>query len=940
MISMKTCYNKQKDVVMKKLKFLLLSFVLIPCIFLFAACDNGEPYDLTIEEVYSIVQERGYDGSFDEFIESIKGEDGKGIESVEKVSSTDETDVYAIVFSDSSVVNFTITNGKDGNGISAISKTNSSYAQDGRLVNEYTILYTNGETYTFVVSDGLNGENGVGIASIIKTNSEGNIDTYTITLTNGNETSFTITNGIDGEDGVGIKTIAKTSTDGLTDIYTITYTDETFTTFTVTNGKDGQDGKDGNGIKSISKTSTDGLTDTYTITLTDGSTTTFTVTNGKDGEDGRGIKVIAKTSSNGLIDTYTITYTDGTTSTFTVTNGEDGIDGVDGEDGLSAYEIYISYFPEYNKSEKEWIIDLINGNLQTVEPKTYTVTFDSNGGSDVPSQSGIIYAGKATKPEDPVKDGYIFDGWWIEGEKWSFVGYSVTEDITLVAHWVNESYNITYDLDGGKLDITNPSSYTVNDSILLNNPTKEGYNFVGWQEDGKDDINKEMVIIAGSTGDKHFNAVWETIQYSISYELDGGYLVVENKENYTIEDETFVLNNPTKNGHKFIGWTLNDSTTKLQTVTITKGTTGNLNFTAHWEIIPELSDFEISNETTIIGVKDKNATSIVVPEGVKKIGTEAFKDLYALQEITLPSTLEQISSMAFKGCSSLSKINIASVESWFNIIFEDEYSNPIAYARSLTLNNNIITEITIGNEIKEINNYALFNCSSIEKITIGSGLTKIGSYAFSGCSITELVVPNTVIEIEEAAFAFCEDLISLSLPFVGRSINETEGSEYANFGYVVDSMRGYSDIIINTITQNITKVSITGELAKIPNNAFKDCKTLETIILPETVYVIGESAFQNCSSLKNVNIPTNVTTIGSQAFGSCTSLEQIIVPISVRNINLAAFGLCDNLTIYAECESLPETWQSISCTIYFYKEEMPVDEGNYWHYVDGIVTIW
>ena len=512
---------------MKKLKYLLLSFILIPCMFLFDACDNGEPYDLTIEEVYSIVQERGYDGSFDEFIESIKGEDGKGIESVERVSSTDETDVYAIVFSDSSVINFTITNGKDGNGISAISKTNSSYAQDGRLVNEYTILYTNGETYTFVVSDGLNGENGVGIASIIKTNSEGNIDTYTITLTNGNETSFTITNGFDGEDGIGIKTIAKTSTDGLTDIYTITYTDETFTTFTVTNGKDGQDGKNGNGIKSISKTSTDGLTDTYTITLTDGSTTTFTITNGKDGEDGKGIKVIAKTSTNGLIDTYTITYTDGTTSTFTVTNGEDGIDGVDGEDGLSAYEIYISYFPEYNKSEKEWIIDLINGNLQTVEPKTYTVIFDSNGGSDVPSQSGIIYAGKATKPEDPVKDGYIFDGWWIEGERWSFVGYSVTEDITLVAHWVNESYNITYDLDGGKLDITNPSSYTVNDSILLNNPTKEGYNFVGWQEDGKDDINKEMVIISGSTGDKHFNAVWETIQYSISYELDGGYLVIK-----------------------------------------------------------------------------------------------------------------------------------------------------------------------------------------------------------------------------------------------------------------------------------------------------------------------------------------------------------------------------------------------------------------------------
>ena len=63
MILTKTCYNKQKDVVMKKLKYLLLSFILIPCMFLFAACDNGEPYDLTIEEVYSIVQERGMTGA-------------------------------------------------------------------------------------------------------------------------------------------------------------------------------------------------------------------------------------------------------------------------------------------------------------------------------------------------------------------------------------------------------------------------------------------------------------------------------------------------------------------------------------------------------------------------------------------------------------------------------------------------------------------------------------------------------------------------------------------------------------------------------------------------------------------------------------------------------------------------------------------------------------
>lgn len=89
--------------------------------------------------------------------------------------------------------------------------------------------------------------------------------------------------GTDGEDGVGIGNISKTNTVGLVDTYTITFTDGNTTTFTITNGKDGENGTDGVGIESIKKTSTNGLVDTYTITFTDKNTTTFEVTNGADG---------------------------------------------------------------------------------------------------------------------------------------------------------------------------------------------------------------------------------------------------------------------------------------------------------------------------------------------------------------------------------------------------------------------------------------------------------------------------------------------------------------------------------------------------------------------------------------------------------------------------------------------------------------------------------
>lgn len=105
---------------------------------------------------------------------------------------------------------------------------------------------------------GSDGKDGIGIESIAKTSTSGLVDTYTITLTDGNTTTFTVTNGRDGvngadgtngkdgvdgtngADGVGIEDIVKTSTDGLVDTYTITLSNGTEKTFTVTNGTGGE----------------------------------------------------------------------------------------------------------------------------------------------------------------------------------------------------------------------------------------------------------------------------------------------------------------------------------------------------------------------------------------------------------------------------------------------------------------------------------------------------------------------------------------------------------------------------------------------------------------------------------------------------------------------------------------------------------------------------
>lgn len=117
------------------------------------------------------------------------------------------------------------------------------------------------KTFTFEFS-GLKGEQGVpgvgekgdpgptgnGIQSITKTGTSGLVDTYTILFTDGQSTTFTVTNGKEGDKGDkgdtgnGIASITKTATVGLVDTYTITFTDGTTTTFNVTNGSGGSGG--------------------------------------------------------------------------------------------------------------------------------------------------------------------------------------------------------------------------------------------------------------------------------------------------------------------------------------------------------------------------------------------------------------------------------------------------------------------------------------------------------------------------------------------------------------------------------------------------------------------------------------------------------------------------------------------------------------------------
>jgi len=128
----------------------------------------------------------------------------------------------------------------------------------------------------------------------------------------------------------------------------------------------------------------------------------------------------------------------------------------------------------------------------------------------------------------------------------------------------------------------NKESITIsNGKTTLPTPTKSGYTFLGYSNSSNGNTDYSINISnINQINDKEIYAKWQINTYSISYNLNGG-IISGQKTSYNVE-ESFTIPNPSKTGHSFSGWTGSNGTTKQTSLTIPKGTTGNLSYTANW----------------------------------------------------------------------------------------------------------------------------------------------------------------------------------------------------------------------------------------------------------------------------------------------------------------------------------------------------------------------
>lgn len=274
--------------------------------------------------------------------------------------------------------------------------------------------------------------------------------------------------------------------------------------------------------------------------------------------------------------------------------------------------------------------------------KTYTIRFETFGGSSIDSITDVKTGKKINAPTEPKRKGYIFKGWYIDQactELWDFSKNAVTSNITLYAGWEKiaeaQTFNLVFDSMGGSfVDEMKglAAGEIVNVSII---PVKEGYTFTGWYLDKACTIpwdytvNDNLILYAGWNKNEI-----ERQSYLIVFESNNGDSTLS--EYLPAGDKVSMPESPVREGYTFIGWFVDEECTipwKLDTTV-----NSNVTLYAGWKEIERQIHLVISEETA-----EKKSENIKVTEGKKAEMPQEpvkegyiFKGWFADKECTIP----------------------------------------------------------------------------------------------------------------------------------------------------------------------------------------------------------------------------------------------------------------------------------------------------------------
>ena len=407
---------------------------------------------------------------------------------------------------------------------------------------------------------------------------------------------------------------------------------------------------------------------------------------------------------------------------------------------------------------------------------SYSITYNLNGGTNASGNPNTYKITDKVVLNNPTRAGYTFEGWTYEGQSTPVKSVSFTHayvDKTFVAHWTPNSYTITFDANGGTVD-TSTLKVTFDKRFELPTPTWEGHTFAGWYNGSR----RVRSGVCNLTSDTKLVAKWDSINYTITYEMNGGTNSSSNPTKYTCNDKV-TLAEPTREGYTFLGWTYEKQNTPTKNVIIEKGTTGNLAYTANWEANTYTVTFDtnggsVSTPTMNIAY----ATEFILPTPSHDDDNYVFDGWYNGDILYKSGTWKDTSNVVLtarwlKASSGLSFTYTSN-------------AYQVSAIGSCTDTHIVIPSVYNGYSVTSIGSYAFNGCSSLTSITIPDSVTSIGKDAFRGCSsLTSVTIGNSVTSIDSYAFNGCTSLTSITFEGTVSEWNDiTKGTNWKIFSTV------------------------------------------------------------------------------------------------------------------------------------------------------------
>ena len=218
---------------------------------------------------------------------------------------------------------------------------------------------------------------------------------------------------------------------------------------------------------------------------------------------------------------------------------------------------------------------------------------------------------------------------------------------------------------------------------------------------------------------------------------------------------------------------------------------------------------------------------------VRGIDANAFAMMSGVTSVAIPATVDTMGYDAFRGCSGLQRVDITNLTSWANIDFKNERSTPFSNAGvGMYLNNQPVKAVSIAGSIRTVKPYVFQGIGSITTLSVAEGVRQISTSAFKGCTgLTTVTLPASIDSIGLNAFNGCSALAKANIP---ANVKVVAGGIFAN-------------------------------------------TALQSIVIPDGVYLIDNQAFLNCASLKSVNIGSGVRKLNLMVFDGCSQLDTVTV---------------------------------------------------------------